>query len=68
MGRQKQGFVGPDDFYMRQSFYHEILDDSALAASGVIRYEYIRELFSKSDCWRLWKLAILEKWYRRWAP
>ncbi len=68
LGRQKQGFVGPHDFYMRESFYHDILDDSALAASGIIRDAYIRKLFKEADRWRLWKLAVLEKWYRRWTP
>ncbi len=66
--RAKQGFVGPEDFYRNLAPYHEALDDSALASAGIIRNEYIRELFRKSDCWRLWKLAVLEKWYRRWVP
>jgi asparagine synthase (glutamine-hydrolysing) len=68
LGRQKQGFVGPEAFYQNLAVYHDILDDSALASVGVIRDGYIRELFAKSDCWRLWKLAVLEKWYRRWIP
>jgi asparagine synthase (glutamine-hydrolysing) len=68
LGRHKQGFVGPEAFYRNLALYHDILDDSALASAGVIRDVYIRELFSRSDCWRLWKLAVLEKWYRRWIP
>jgi asparagine synthase (glutamine-hydrolysing) len=68
LSRQKQGFVGPESFYKNLALYHDVLDDSALAAAGVIRDGYIRKLFSKSDCWRLWKLAVLEKWYRRWVP
>jgi asparagine synthase (glutamine-hydrolysing) len=67
LGRPKQGFVGPETFYKNLTPYHEILDDSALASAGIIRDAYIRELFSKADCWRLWKLAVLEKWYRRWV-
>ena len=67
LGRHKQGFVGPEALYRNLAAYHDILDDSALASAGVIRDAYIRELFSKSDCWRLWKLAVLEKWYRRWV-
>jgi asparagine synthase (glutamine-hydrolysing) len=68
LGRHKQGFVGPEAFYRNLALYHDILDDSALASAGLIREVYIRELFSRSDCWRLWKLAVLEKWYRRWVP
>ena len=68
LGRRKQGFVGPETFYKNLALYHDILDDSALAYAGVIRDGYIRELFSRCDCWRLWKLAVLEKWYRRWVP
>jgi asparagine synthase (glutamine-hydrolysing) len=67
LSRQKQGFVGPEAFYKNPALYHDILDESALASAGVIRDEYIRELFAKSDCWRLWKFAVLEKWYRRWV-
>ena len=66
LGRQKQGFVGPEHFYRNMALYHDILDDSALASAGIIRDVYIRELFNKSDFWRLWKLAVLDKWYRRW--
>ena len=52
LARPKQGFVGPETFYTNMSLYHAILDDSALASAGIIRDLYIRDLFSKSDCWR----------------
>jgi asparagine synthase (glutamine-hydrolysing) len=66
LDRPKQGFVGPDGFYMNMMRYGNILQQSHLVAAGIIRQTYIDELFSAKDHWRLWKLAVLEKWYRRW--
>jgi asparagine synthase (glutamine-hydrolysing) len=67
MERPKQGFVGPNEFYTDMKLYHRILDESRLVRDGFIRQEYLQELFTESDYWRLWKLAVLEKWYRRWV-
>lgn len=67
LNRSKQGFVGPLDFYEDMARYHAILDDCRICQEGIIRREYVEELFVRNDNWRLWKLAILEKWYARWV-
>jgi asparagine synthase (glutamine-hydrolysing) len=64
--RKKQGFVGPDLFYMNIEWYKSILKDSSLIRDGLIRKEYYTNLVAKKDHWRLWKLVVIEKWYQRW--
>ena len=66
MSRPKQGFVGPDEFYRKLSRYRAILDGSRLVKDGLLRKEYVSELFENDDFWRLWKVAVLETWYRHW--
>ncbi len=65
--RRKQGFVGPDSYYMDLAWYQAILDSSMMVRDGIIRQEYYQKLISQNDHWRLWKMAVMEKWYRRWA-
>ena len=65
--RPKQGFVGPDDFYMNMERYHGILGTSRLVQDGIIMQDFVDELFTQKDHWRLWKLAVLEKWYCKWV-
>ena len=67
MARPKQGFVGPDDFYIKIDRYRGILQDSRLVADKIIRREYVDEMLVSSEHWKLWKLAVLEGWYRRWV-
>lgn len=67
MARPKQGFVGPDDFYIKLDRYRGILQESRLVADRIIKREYIDEMLSTSEHWKLWKLAVLEGWYRRWV-
>lgn len=67
INRPKQGFVGPLDFYEDMPKYHAILDNCRICQDGIIRREYVAKLFSRNDNWRLWKLAVLEKWYARWV-
>ena len=64
--RPKQGFVGPDSFYMNLQRYKTILDHAVLFRDGIIRKEYYIQLLAHSDHWRLWKLAIMELWYKHW--
>jgi len=64
--RPKQGFVGPDDFYMNMNLYKTILNKSRLIRDGIVQKDYCLGLLASKDHWRLWKLAVMEKWYNRW--
>lgn len=67
LARKKQGFVGPEEHYSTFDLYRRGLDDSRLVADGIIRADYIESRFKEEDPWRLWKLLILEQWYKRWV-
>lgn len=64
--RKKQGFVGPDTYYMNYAWYREKLSGSKLVADGYINGLYIETLLNNKDHWRLWKIAVMELWYRKW--
>jgi asparagine synthase (glutamine-hydrolysing) len=64
--RKKQGFVGPDVFYMNRDRYAHWLNQSRLIRDGIIRKDYYLSLLTNRDHWRLWKLTVMEVWYRRW--
>ncbi len=64
--RSKQGFVGPDRFYMDIDLYRDLLVNGRLVTDGVVQADYVSALISNSDHWRLWKLAVMEHWWRRW--
>ncbi len=66
LDRKKQGFVGPDEFYMDIQRYEQILNKSSLVRDGLIRKEYVQTLLTNKDHWRLWKVVVMEKWYSRW--
>lgn len=66
-GRRKQGFVGPDKFYMDMELYAQELPDGRLIADGIIRREYVQKLLGDKDHWRLWKLLVLEHWWKIWV-
>jgi asparagine synthase (glutamine-hydrolysing) len=67
MHRKKQGFVGPDKYYMNYDWYKKHLGQSKLADDGIINREYIDSLLKDKDHWRLWKIAVMELWYRKWV-
>lgn len=67
LSRKKQGFVGPDSFYMQTDFYRNTLLNSGIVRDNIIRKEYIVKLINSNDYWRLWKLAVLETWYSLWV-
>lgn len=67
LARRKQGFVGPEEHYRTFDLYRGLLAGSRLVADGIIRSDYIESRFTDQDPWRLWKLFILERWYRRWC-
>ncbi len=64
--RQKQGFVGPDRYYMNIDWYAKHLSGSRLVKEKIIRAEAIIILLQQKDHWRLWKLVVLEKWLQVW--
>lgn len=65
--RKKQGFVGPDDYYMDLDYYKRELSNSKLVEYNIINQSYIDELLKKSYDWKLWKIVIMEKWFATWA-
>ncbi|MBU0486570.1 MAG: asparagine synthase (glutamine-hydrolyzing) [Bacteroidetes bacterium] len=66
LNRKKQGFVGPDSFYGQMDWYRRVFADSALLKDKIIRREAIDAMINNNEQWRLWKLAVLEKWYSFW--
>ncbi len=64
--RTKQGFVGPDSYYQDFAWYAGLLADSRLVRDGVLFGPAIAGLLADADHWRLWKVAVLELWYREW--
>ena len=66
LDRKKQGFVGPDEYYMNSDWYRNVLSDSKLGALNIVRQEYIDELLQESYNWKLWKIVVMEFWVREW--
>ena len=66
LNREKQGFVGPDHYYQDYSWYGEVILDGQLIGDRIIRRETTEKWLKQKDHWRLWKLAVLELWYKRW--
>lgn len=64
--RKKQGFVGPDRYYMNFPWYAKTLRDGALIQAGLLTPVGLENLLKEEDHWRLWKFAVLEFWWRRW--
>ncbi len=65
--RKKQGFVGPDSYYMDKSWYRTQLKDSLLVKHKIIKRSYIDSLLEKDYDWRIWKILVMEKWFAKWA-
>ena len=66
LARKKQGFVGPDNYYMNMQWYAGILAESKLIKDFIIDKKFTDQLLQNKDHWRLWKIAVMEKWYARW--
>jgi asparagine synthase (glutamine-hydrolysing) len=66
LDRKKQGFVGPDRYYMRFDWYARVLRDGALVEAGLLLPQGLESLLEEKDHWRLWKFAVLEWWWRNW--
>jgi len=65
--RKKQGFTGPDKYYQNRAWYKSELLDSVLVKNGIINKQFIENSLNSSDYWRLWKIVIFEKWFKKWA-
>lgn len=66
LARKKQGFVGPDSYYMDIGWYAEKLEGSRLVSDGIVRKAFVSRLLEENDHWRLWKLVVMENWYAQW--
>lgn len=66
LNRKKQGFVGPDAYYMDIDYYRRELADCNLIKCRVINERYLEVLLKESYNWKLWKILILEKWFSYW--
>ncbi len=67
LDRKKQGFVGPDSYYMDIDFYANSLRDGVLIQANIIQAQALEKLIEAADHWRLWKLCVLEKWWKLWV-
>lgn len=67
LNRNKQGFVGPDAYYMDISWYSDIILNGKLISEGIINKPFVDTLFETKDHWRLWKIAVMENWFNKWA-
>jgi asparagine synthase (glutamine-hydrolysing) len=66
LNRKKQGFVGPDSYYMDREWYAKQLNKSKLVEYNLINQSYIDNLLKESYNWKLWKILIMEKWFQQW--
>ncbi len=65
--RPKQGFVGPDKFYMDINLYERQLKNGELIKCGIINKSHLNDLVSNKSHWKLWKLLVLETWWKVWV-
>jgi len=66
LNRSKQGFVGPDSVYMDVNLYRTLLIGGKLLEDGIVQPEFVHRLLLEKDHWRLWKLSVMEHWWRKW--
>lgn len=67
LNRKKQGFVGPDSYYMDIAYYKKELKKSKLVEYNIIKQSYLDNLFKQDYNWKLWKILIMEKWFSHWV-
>ncbi len=67
LNRRKQGFVGPDRYYMNFNWYVETLSNGRLLKDGILQKNALVRMVAKNDHWRLWKWAVLEHWWQQWV-
>lgn len=66
LNREKQGFVGPDTYYMNYEFYANTLRGGRLIREKIVRADAVEQLLAEKAHWKLWKLAVLEFWWNKW--
>ncbi len=66
LNRKKQGFVGPDEYYMQIDFYRKKFSNSKLVEYNIIQQSYIDELLNRKYDWKLWKILVMENWFDYW--
>lgn len=66
INRKKQGFTGPDRYYQNTEWYKTELKNSVLVENGIINRYFIDNSINSGDYWRLWKIVIFEKWFKKW--
>jgi asparagine synthase (glutamine-hydrolysing) len=66
LDRKKQGFVGPDEYYMNMEWYKKQLEKSQLVKQNIINQDYIDSLLKENYNWKLWKILVMEKWFAKW--
>ena len=67
LDRKKQGFVGPDAYYMNLEYYKRELNSSNLVKYEIINAGYLEKALKDTYSWKLWKILILEKWFTYWV-
>jgi asparagine synthase (glutamine-hydrolysing) len=67
LNRKKQGFVGPDNYYMNIEYYKKELAHSNLVKHNIINQSYLDNLLKQDYNWKLWKILIMEKWFSHWV-
>lgn len=67
LNRKKQGFVGPDNYYMNIEYYKKELANSNLVKHNIINQSYLDHLLKQDYNWKLWKILIMEKWFSHWV-
>lgn len=67
LNRKKQGFVGPDSYYMDIEYYKKELAHSNLVKHHIINQSYLDNLLKQEYNWKLWKILIMEKWFSHWV-
>ncbi len=66
INRKKQGFTGPDKYYQNSNWYKNELKNSLLVRNGILNKHFIESSLNSGDYWRLWKIVVFEKWYKKW--
>ncbi len=66
LSRKKQGFVGPDSYYMNIEWYRKQFKNSKLVELNLVNQDYIDNLLLETYNWKLWKLVVMEKWLQKW--
>ncbi len=66
LDRPKQGFVGPDKYYMDIPWYARQLRNGQLIRNQIVQTQALEQLIKEKKHWELWKLVVLEKWWTVW--